>query len=108
MPSNNGPHHDFRVQFVGEIANSIKAFGVNKGYNLPDSFYEMLAWSGLQNTAAYNTLYPQYDSSGNINGNWVLINNTLASEQNNQITQDVNGNPINPQGVAPNSNAPCN
>lgn len=95
---NNTNHHAIMADIVGEISTALKAYGVSKGYNLPNSFYDSMAWGGLMNTSEFQTKYPQYLSNGNINPDWVTINNTIYSEQNNVTSTDANGNPITPKG----------
>jgi len=108
LVNNNEAHHNFMVQFVSNIAESVKSYGLDKGYNLPDSFYNALAWSGLTETTVFNNLYPENDTQGNPNADFMYIigtqmteyhNDTFMDSNGNQIT-DQNGNPIFPQGAA--------
>jgi hypothetical protein len=39
--------HDFMAEIVGYMATTIKAYGESKGYNLPNSYYNAMAWQGL-------------------------------------------------------------
>jgi hypothetical protein len=108
------PQHDFMAQFVGNIAEAIKAYGISKGYSLPDSFYNALAWSGLTDTPTFHNLYPFTDSNGNINPAYDYILGTQFAEVQNAPAMHTNGtipyldyagNPIVPLGSAP---SPCN
>lgn len=44
-------HHNEMAQgWIGDIAWSLKQYGVSKGYALSDQFYSDMAWAGLFNT----------------------------------------------------------
>jgi len=89
MPANNNLSHAFMAQFVGDIADTLKAYGVSKGYNLPESYYNAMAWGGLQDTEAFNELYPANTPER------IYIDATLIAEQENAASlEDMNGNPI--------------
>ncbi|HNP34024.1 MAG TPA: hypothetical protein PKN96_12090 [Flavobacterium sp.] len=51
-------HHHFFAQnnIVNEISTALKEYGLSKGYNLPQQFYDDMAWGGLFGTRAYNAL----------------------------------------------------
>lgn len=120
LPENlNRAHHELMSEFVGDIATSLSSFGRSKGYDLPSSHYESMAWGGLQGTSYFNVLYPKYinpsdsmNNPGNVNPEWLKIINTIAAEKDNfTITyQHPNGTTytFNPQGQLPNSTIPCN
>ncbi len=44
---NDSQHAEIVRNYVSDIANSLKEYGTNKGYNLSDRFYNDLAWGGL-------------------------------------------------------------
>jgi len=52
---NDLQHAEIVRNYVGDIANSLKEYGVAKGYNLSDEFYNDLAWGGLQETDAFKS-----------------------------------------------------
>lgn len=54
----NLAHHNqfIRDNMVENIAIAIKEYGQKLGYDLDDQYYEDIAWAGLQNTAAYDSL----------------------------------------------------
>lgn len=79
--------HEFMSQFVSDIAATLKAYGVDKGYNLPDSFYNAMAWGSLTHVGQaestwFITLVPDP-----LQRNQIM--NTLVAEQNNQTTNGV-------------------
>ena len=56
---NDIQHAEFVRNYVDEIKSSLKEFGIKKGYNLNDQFYNDMAWGGL-------THWSKKDSSGAI------------------------------------------
>ena len=42
--------------WIGDIAWSLKQYGIQHGYNLGDTFYMDLAWAGLEGTSAFANL----------------------------------------------------
>jgi hypothetical protein len=49
-------HNEMTRSFVGEIAASLKEFGISRGYNLSNEFYNDMAWGGLTETEAFEEL----------------------------------------------------
>ncbi|MCR5861551.1 hypothetical protein LRS05_05080 [Flavobacterium sp. J372] len=98
FPTNNDIHHEFMIQFIDDIKETLKAYGQSKGYNLPDNYYYSMAWGGLHDTATFNVLFPPYVNLS-LNPARVEIIGILVADQNNQTQYDLNGNSIVPQGV---------
>jgi hypothetical protein len=67
--SNDTHHAEFVRNYVGDIADALKEYGISKGYNHNSQFYEDMAWGGL-------THWAKKDSAGNIikdsNGKTIL------------------------------------
>ena len=81
-------HHLWTVNnMINEISTALKEYGVLKGYNLPQQFYDDMAWGGLTGTSVYNAL-PQSDQD--------RISSTISSEFTNS---NLNALQISPQGV---------
>lgn len=94
-----GAQHEIMADLNRDIASALSKFGRKTGYSLPFSYYETVAWGGLVGSVQFNKLFPKNLANGNINPQWLTINNILASEQNNQTNlQDGNGNKITPKG----------
>ena len=53
---NDLQHAEIVRNYVNDIAVSLKNYGVVKGYNLSDQFYNDLSWGGLQSTNAFQSL----------------------------------------------------
>jgi hypothetical protein len=104
-PVNNN-HHNFMAQFISDMTNTLKAYGISKGYNLPDSYYNAMAWGGLTHqqdpqgppntfilTPAFLALVPNATDRDH-------IIHTLKVEQFNQaefgINPTVSNNSCNP------------
>jgi len=88
---NNDPNdthqHVFTMSnIVSQIELALKEYGVSKGYNLPDQFYQDMAWGGLQGTAIYNRLSQRQKDR---------IASTISAEQF-YTTNNING--ITPKG----------
>jgi hypothetical protein len=49
-------HIEMTRSFVEEIAASLKEFGLSRGYNLSNEFYNDMAWGGLTETEAFEAL----------------------------------------------------
>lgn len=111
LPPSGTAHHNFMTQFVANIKETLKEFGISKGYNLPDAYYNAMAWGGLHTTSAFQALYPEYDNLGNPNPDYDYIIGTLIAEQNNTGAADNLGNPIlyNGSQIMPlgSSTSPC-
>lgn len=107
---NDIQHAEFVRNYVNDIKTSLKEFGVKKGYNLSDQFYNDMAWGGL-------THWNKRDSSGNyiLDGNGAPIkeetpwfqaafpNSTDRDRILNTIVieltkKDMNGNTKTPKG----------
>ncbi|MGB4774941.1 MAG: hypothetical protein WBP45_07215, partial [Daejeonella sp.] len=55
--SANDYQHDLITKnFVADIGIALKEYGMNRGYNLSDQFYQDLAWGGLESTNAFINL----------------------------------------------------
>ena len=78
--------HQEMVKFVGDVANSLEAYGISKGYGLPKQFYADMAWGGLESTKAFQSL-PYADRT--------RISNTLRTEISGT---DTSGNPTTQSG----------
>lgn len=47
----------FELSFwVANLADGLQQYGQSKGYNLPNQFYQDMAWAGLEDTNAYKAL----------------------------------------------------
>ena len=98
--SYSGQQHEILSQYQEDISSSLHSYGLSAGLNLSPSYYDTLSWGGLMGTSAFKFLYPQFLKSGNINPDWVTINNTLFAEQNNStMYSDGQGNIIIPKGT---------
>ncbi|KOS06458.1 hypothetical protein AM493_10735 [Flavobacterium akiainvivens] len=91
-PITGTPQHDIMFHLIGNIADSLKQYGVSKGYNLPDSYYNAMAWGGLTTTDAFNELYR--DSNGNLNSDGEYIYGTIWAEEHNSPAQYSDGSPV--------------
>jgi hypothetical protein len=81
-------HHIFTVEnMVNEISLALQQYGIIKGYNLPQQFYDDMAWGGLAGTIAFNGL-PLTDQ--------IRINSTIGAEFTNSNN---NNSQISPSGV---------
>ena len=49
-------HEEFARQYVNEIANALSEFDILRGYTHPRTYYEDLAWGGLEGTDAFTNL----------------------------------------------------
>jgi len=81
-------HAEMFRSFLGDLANSLKEFGIKRGYNLDSQFYEDLAWSGLaedKNGTEYSWFTNAFPNQNDRN----RIKNTGSIEQNGR---DRNGN----------------
>ena len=62
QPDLNVIHHNEMAQggsdngWIGDIAWSLREYGIKKGYNLSNQFYMDMAWGGLTETSAFLTL----------------------------------------------------
>lgn len=81
--SQGGPSNGW----IGDIAWSLKQYGIQQGYNLPDQFYMDMAWGGLADTAAFQAL-PSVDRT--------RILDTIATELTGK---DDGGNPAIQSGT---------
>ncbi|WP_108423948.1 hypothetical protein [Flagellimonas amoyensis] len=52
----NYGHNYIADNYIGPMANSLEEFGNSMGYNLSRQFYEDMAWAGLHNTPAFQSL----------------------------------------------------
>lgn len=92
-PDLNVLHHNEMAQggsgngWIGDIAWSLKQYGIQQGYNLSNQFYMDMAWGGLTNTAAFLAL-PAVDRA--------RINNTILTELTGR---DGNGNAVQQSGT---------
>lgn len=95
-PDLNVLHHDEMAQggsgngWISDVAWSLKQYGIQRGYNLPNQFYMDMAWGGLTGTAAFLSL-PAVDRT--------RINNTILTEL---IDKDGNGNTAQQSGTPSN------
>lgn len=46
-------HEEFTRTVVNEIASALEEYGKSQGYNLASSYYQDLAWGGLESTSAF-------------------------------------------------------
>ncbi|KAF5278681.1 hypothetical protein FQR65_LT15599 [Abscondita terminalis] len=53
VDQNSLQHEIFVKDFINDIAKSIEQFGKLRGYDLPSSYYQDLAWKGLERTSAF-------------------------------------------------------
>ncbi|KAF2516863.1 hypothetical protein E0W68_11650 [Flavobacterium salilacus subsp. salilacus] len=89
--SGGNAHHEFMSYLVDNIAESIKAFGLSKGYQKPDSFYYAMAWQGLTHINGLNNqkvINPDFISLVPNAGTRANILNTLQAER---INEEFNG-----------------
>ncbi len=88
----NDIHHHFYTinNIVTEISLALKEYGTLKGYNLPQQFYDDMAWGGLYGTQAYNAL-PQSQRE--------RIESTIDAEFTNSSSGPANVVGITPNGV---------
>ncbi len=71
-------HHAFMTQYIQNLGDALKAYAVGKGYNLPDSFYNAMAWQGLTDIG--------------MNGGYVTnpeFINLIPSSNERQIIRDI-------------------
>lgn len=89
--ANDIHHHLYTINnIVNEISTTLKEYGVSKGYNLPQQFYDDMAWGGLYGTNVYNAL-PQSQRD--------RIESTIEAEFRNSNNSPGNVLGINPRGV---------
>lgn len=69
---NDTHHHIFaNTNIIQEISTALQQFGIMRGYNLPQQFYDDMAWGGLAGTDAFENL-PLTDQ--------VRINSVIGAE----------------------------
>ena len=97
----NDTHHGIFIQenVISEIAEGLKEYGENNGYNLSPQYYQDMAWGGLthieQPSGSGNYIInPAFDQVVPNNSDQQRIINRLNAEKNNQ---SVNG--IQPEGA---------
>lgn len=73
-------HEEFARSLVNEIGTALKNYGIKKGYNLSDQFYNDLAWGGLESTSTFKNLS---------NSDKDRIREIIHIEQ---VGEDLNGN----------------
>ena len=56
VDQNSLQHEIFVKDFINDIAKSIEQFGKLRGYDLPSSYYQDLAWKGLEGTSAFKNM----------------------------------------------------
>ncbi len=83
---NHLQHEEFTRKFVKYIGGALESYGMSKGYNLPRSFYNDLAWGGLEGTNAFKKLSSSERKR---------ISNVISIEQ---YKKDTNGNYKTPKG----------
>lgn len=89
--ANDIHHHVYTINnIVNEISLALKDYGVSKGYNLPQQFYDDMAWGGLYGTQVYNAL-PQSQRD--------RIESTIEAEFRNSNNSPGNVLGINPRGT---------
>lgn len=89
--ANDIHHHAFTLtNVVSEISIALKEYGVSQGYNLPQQFYDDMAWGGLYGTQVYNAL-PQSQRE--------RIESTIEAEFTNSNNSPNNILGLNPNGV---------
>lgn len=55
---NDVNHEEFARSIVNEIALALEQYGINKGYSFTSTFYQDLAWGGLQKTSIFEGMSP--------------------------------------------------
>lgn len=91
------------VLLTSDIAATLKAYGISKGYNLPDQFYNDMSWAGL--TEIQNPNGP-----GNIPNPIfveVITSNTVRQRIVNRLKVEESRSPLNGMQPSGNSNS-CN
>lgn len=91
LPFNGNLHHGFMADFINDIAETLKAYGISKGYNLSDQFYNDMAWGGLthiedaEGNKISNPVFLALVPNGN---DRTRIKNRLAAENSNTTRED--------------------
>lgn len=75
---------------VSQISLALKEYGLSKGYNLPQQFYDDMAWGGLYGTDVYQDL-PETDKD--------RIESTIEAEFRNSSNSPNNVLNYTPKGV---------
>ena len=87
----------FMAQLTSDMAAALKAYGISKGCNLPDQFYNDMSWTGLthiQNTNGQKVINPVFVS--------LVPSNTVRQRIINTIKVEESRNPLN--GIQPSGN----
>jgi len=86
------------AQFTNDIAAALKAYGVSKGYSMPDQFYDDMSWGGLTHLNQ-NTVNPAFTGIITNNATRLRIISRLKAEETGE---EFNG--VQPSG----NNESCN
>lgn len=71
--------------WIGDIAWSLKQYGIKQGYKLSDQFYMDMAWGGLTNTASFLAL-PAADQNRILN---TILTEITGNDKNGNETKQV-------------------
>ncbi|PQA53404.1 hypothetical protein C5O19_24470 [Siphonobacter curvatus] len=96
----NYSHHAYMPIHVNNIAAALKQYGVSKGYNYSDQFYNDMAWGGLTHDSV-NSMSSSFMNAVPSASDRTRILHTLAIEQSGK---DMNGNPQSQHGTKINCN----